>query len=160
MGPHPAVASELARETGISQATLSRWKQEAAMIPAMPSKPGPESKAARRAASSEKQSPKRRSGADKLDLVVRAAGLEGEALGAFLRNEGVHLAELEQWREQAQEALSSPGRRSPSKEVRRLEAELARKDKALAETAALIVLKKKVAEIWGAEDDDTTPKSE
>lgn len=41
-----------------------------------------------------------------------------------------------------------------------MKAELARKEKALAETAALIVLKKKVAEIWGDEDDDTESKSE
>ncbi len=36
-----------------------------------------------------------------------------------------------------------------------LEKELSRKDKALAETAALLVLKKKVQEIWGDEDDPT-----
>ena len=37
--------------------------------------------------------------------------------------------------------------------MRALEKELNRKDKALAETAALLVLKKKVQEIWGDEDD-------
>ena len=90
----------------------------------------------------------------------RAGDLEGEALGAFLRREGVYLAELEQWRKLAANALSGTKKQAPSKELRRLKAELARKEKALAETAALIVLKKKVAEIWGDEDDDTESKSE
>ena len=42
-----------------------------------------------------------------------------------------------------------------AKRIRALEKELNRKDKALAETAALLVLKKKVQEIWGDEDDLT-----
>jgi transposase len=42
--------------------------------------------------------------------------------------------------------------------ARELEKELRRKDKALAETAALLVLKKKVQEIWGDEDGDTPGK--
>ena len=47
-------------------------------------------------------------------------------------------------------AQSAEGRR-----VRELEKELRRKDAALAETAALLVLKKKAQAIWGDEDDDT-----
>jgi hypothetical protein len=102
-----------------------------------------------------------RTGAEKLAVVVRAEGLEGEELGEFLRREGVHLEELEQWRELAQQALQGEAKRlAPSKELRKLKAELARKEKALAETAALLVLKKKVAEIWGDEDDDTDGTSE
>ena len=42
--------------------------------------------------------------------------------------------------------------------VRELERELARKDKALAETAALLVLKKKARAIWGDEADDMDSK--
>ena len=91
----------------------------------------------------------------------RSAGLEGEELGEFLRREGVHLAELEQWRKLAEQALQGePKRLPPSKEMRKLKAELARKEKALAEAAALLVLKKKVAEIWGDEDDDTDGTSD
>jgi transposase len=92
-------------------------------------------------------------------VVVRAEGLEGDALGAFLRREGIHFAELERWRKQAAEALSDAPRLAPSTEIRNLRADLARKEKALAEMAALVVLKKKVAEIWGDEDDDTEPTS-
>lgn len=154
MGPNAVSATALSRETGISQATLSRWKQSAAKIPEMSKKPEAKSKVQRPAATAARQGATKRSGEDKLALVVQAEGLEGEDLGAFLRREGVHLAELEQWRKVAREALGAPKRQAPSKELRQLRAEVARKDKALAETAALLVLKKKVAEIWGDEDDD------
>ena len=49
--------------------------------------------------------------------------------------------------------------RAKIKELRELERELARKDKALAEAAALLVLQKKFRALMGAEDDDTDPKS-
>jgi len=161
LGPRAVSASALSKESGISQATLSRWLKAAATIEPVASKrkwqrsggqPGPSEQPASPTA--------RRTGADKLALVARAEGLEDEALGAFLRREGVHLAELEQWRKLAREALSGTKRLAPSKELRRVKAELARKEKALAETAALIVLKKKVEAIWGDGDDDTEPSSE
>ncbi len=44
--------------------------------------------------------------------------------------------------------------RALRQEVRTLKKELRRKDKALAETAALLVLKKKAAAIWGETEDD------
>ena len=46
-------------------------------------------------------------------------------------------------------------KKADAKRIRALEKEIHRKDKALAETAALLVLKKKVQEIWGDEDDPT-----
>ena len=51
-------------------------------------------------------------------------------------------------------------RSADARRVRELEKELRRKDKALAETAALLVLQKKVHAIWGDEDDDTKPGSD
>lgn len=157
--PGAASASEVSRETGISQATLSRWLKAAATIEPVTSKRKRQRAGRGPVATSEGQAPAprptRRTGADKLTLVSQAAGLEGEDLGAFLRSEGVHLDELNQWRKLAEDALNGAKRLAPSKETRRLKAELARKDKALAETAALIVLKKKVEAIWGDGDDDT-----
>jgi hypothetical protein len=46
------------------------------------------------------------------------------------------------------------------KRIKELERELNRKEKALAEAAALLVLKKKVQEIWGDEDDTMDSRSE
>ena len=40
------------------------------------------------------------------------------------------------------------------KRIKELERELRRKDKALAETAALLVLKKKAQAIWGDREDE------
>jgi transposase len=44
--------------------------------------------------------------------------------------------------------------------VRELEKQLRRKDKALAEAAALLVLQKKARALWGDEDDDTSPRND
>ncbi len=161
LGPHAMSALALSKESGISQATLSRWLKAAAIIEPVANERKRQRAAGHPGASEQQPAPStRRSGPDKLALMGRAGDLEGEALGAFLRREGVYLAELEQWRKLAANALSGTKKQAPSKELRRLKAELARKEKALAETAALIVLKKKVAEIWGDEDDDTESKSE
>ena len=103
-------------------------------------------------------------GAEKLRVVTEARGLSGSALGAFLRREGLHEAQLVAWREAAEAALGAPGRLRPGsspdeKRIQALERDLRRKDQALAETAALLVLKKKVHAIWGGEDDTTDPRS-
>ncbi len=89
-----------------------------------------------------------------------------DQLGAFLRLKGIHSSQLEQWRQAVEEAslkaLSGTKKKSKSspeaKRIRELEKDLRRKEKALAETAALLTLKKKVAEIWGDEDENTPTK--
>jgi transposase-like protein len=102
---------------------------------------------------------------EKLCAVLEAAALSDEELGAFLRRKGLHEAQLQQWRDQMLSGLAPAparqGKKAPeARRIRELEKELTRKDKALAETAALLVLKKKVQEIWGDEDDDTGNKSD
>src|SRR5262249_48623407 len=98
----------------------------------------------------------------KLRVVLESLKLSEEELGAFLRREGLHEADLREWRESALEALepASKKRTKETKRVRELEKELRRKEKALAEAAALLVLQKKVQAIWGAGDDDTDEESE
>jgi hypothetical protein len=99
---------------------------------------------------------------EKLKVVMAAASLNEEQLGVFLREKGLHMAHLEQWRMQMLDGLQhgsskqrARGKNEDTKRIRALEKELRRKDKALAETAALLVLKKKVQEIWEDEDDPT-----
>jgi hypothetical protein len=95
----------------------------------------------------------------KARVLTEASKLTGEELTAYLQRERVRLAEYEQWRL----ALDEGGAASTSttKRIRQLERELARKEKALAEAAALLVLKKKVDTLYGEdEDDDTTGQSE
>ena len=133
-------SSQLARETGVRQQNLSRWLQEARSLPVMADKPKP----AVRAWTVEQ----------KVRVLAEASQLDGEELTAYLEGEGLKLAEYEQWRL----ALDEGGRASAStnKRIRQLERELARKEKALAEAAALLVLKKKVETLYGEDEDDDT----
>ena len=161
-GPRGKSATALASEVGIPQSTLSRWLRGAQATvadmskgPAQVTDPSPEqaAKAPRRAEDW--------SAEERLRAVLESSRLTEEDLGAFLRREGLHEATLRQWRAAALEGLG-PGRstRSEQRRVQELEKELRRKDKALAEAAALLVLQKKVRAIWGDGDDDTEPKNE
>jgi transposase-like protein len=96
-------------------------------------------------------SPREWTAAEKLRVVAAAAGLRDEELGECLRREGIHLAQLEEWRADIFAALGSAGPRPKSpdaKRVRELERELARKEKALAEVTALLVLEKKAQALF------------
>jgi hypothetical protein len=104
---------------------------------------------------------------EKLRLLQIAEGLSDAELGAFLRREGVSDVQLKRWRTEVEAALERPKRkrrtdreRELERAVKVLERELRRKDKALAETAALLVLKKKMQEIWGDADDDTDEETD
>ncbi|MEY4546461.1 MAG: hypothetical protein RL685_2656 [Pseudomonadota bacterium] len=98
---------------------------------------------------------------ERLRAVMEASRLSEEELGAFLRREGISEAVLAEWKAAMLEALSSQRKATgDARKVRELEKQLRRKDKALAEAAALLVLQKKVQTIWGDKDDDTKPKSD
>jgi transposase-like protein len=154
-GPGGLSANALSKEIGVPQATLSRWLRSASNVGTMSSE------------SSKKQSGGRSSWSpeEKLAMLARAGGLEGEALGAFLRAEGLHKSTLDAWRRAAAEALREGKPRGPvkkgteAKRLAELERELRRKDKALAEMAALITLQKKMRAIWGDEEGSTTRSS-
>ena len=97
---------------------------------------------------------------EKLKVVAEAVGLDDTELGVLLRREGLHEAQLDLWRKALLGSLDKPGRKDPSvtqerRRIRKLERELKRKDKALAETAALLVLQGKARALWGDEGDDT-----
>jgi hypothetical protein len=82
----------------------------------------------------------RRSVEQKARVVADASNLSGEQVMAYLAEQGVQLAEFERWRTALQE---EPQRSTgANRRIRQLERELARKEKALAEAAALLVLKK------------------
>jgi len=136
-------ARQLARETGISQETLSRWLREARTLPDVPKR---------------KRQSKSWSIDEKIRVLSEASKVTGAQLAALLEREGLLLAELEQWRL----ALGDEAKASvaTTKQMRKLERELARKEKALAEAAALLVLKKKVEHLWAGEDDDTDEESD
>jgi transposase len=141
-GKDAVSARQLAVETGLRQQTLSRWLQEASSLPVMPAK-----------------RPKREwSIEEKIRILAKASALSGAELTDFLQREGVLQAEYEQWRL----ALGEEGRASLAtvKRIRTLERELARKEKALAEAAALLVLKKKLRALGEDEGDGTDEEHE
>lgn len=158
VGAHAVSATALSAEVGISQGTLSRWLKQAATIPSTMSSADNDTKA-------HDWSPEQ-----KVAFVLESAAVANAELGAFLRRRGVLEAQLDEWRKQVTDgavaSMRPPTRgdreaaAADSKKIRQLERELLRKDKALAETAALLVLKKKAQAIWGDEDDDTDPKSD
>jgi hypothetical protein len=86
-------------------------------------------------------------------VVIEAGKLDEESLGRYLREKGLHTVNLQQWRQEVLEALEGKrknGKADPrDKRIRELERELKRKESALAEAAALLVLKKKAHDIWG-----------
>jgi transposase-like protein len=102
---------------------------------------------------------------EKLQAVIEAESLCAEELGAFLRRTGLHEAQLQEWRTiilaglRGQPLRPSASAGAEGRRIRELEKELDRKDKALAETAALLVLKKKAHDIWGDADAPTGKKS-
>lgn len=156
--PDASSARALAEEEGLCQSTLSRWLRNAGKLGDMKKKnhhSEPEEKTTRR--------PQDWSLLEKWRVLVEAASMPSEDLGAFLRREGLHESRLEQWRHAALEALEAPRPRRKQteerKRIKELERELRRKERALAETAALLVLKKKAQAIWGDEDDDTNRRN-
>jgi transposase-like protein len=158
--PGAMSANALARESGISQATLSQWLLDAAKLDAM------KRTTRKHDALDRPATPQDRTADERLQLMMEAARLSDEELGAFLREHGLHEAQLQEWRQAALDALA-PRRSHQTPETRQLkqrlaatERELRRKEKALAEAAALLVLKKKVQDLWGDADDDTPGKSE
>ena len=155
--PGAVSANSLAPEVGLSQSTLSRWLREARTVSRMSKK----SRGSRKQSSS--GSSQTWSAEEKFRVVVESRDLSEEDLGAFLRKEGVHQVQLEEWAEAMYSSLKAPKKSrtasAETKRIKKLEKELRRKEKALAEVAALLILQKKVREIWGDEDDDTEPRS-
>lgn len=160
LSPNGKSASEVARELGLAQSTISRWRKQA-LTRSLPRT------MAKRATRTKRES--EWSAQEKFDFLLEAAGCSDEELGALLRRRGVFEATYRQWRQAALTGLCGPQkqtkadakeRREDKKRMRRLERELRRKDKALAETAALLVLKKKLPYLLGVEDSSTTPNNE
>ncbi len=144
--PGGPTVHQVSREEGVSKGALYDWVHKSRSTESM-SKRRPETRR-----------PQDWSPAEKLEAVLQAARLSDEELGTYLRENGLHEAHLDEWRQQAESGLG----RAPSgsdkklrKENQRLSKELSRKDRALAEAAALLVLSKKARALWGEEGENT-----
>jgi len=160
-GPGAWSALALSKESGVSQSALSRWVREAKSddmtIREEKGRPVPQKR-------------RRWTAERKLDMVMRAYSSTGDELGALLRTEGLHEEQLAEFRDEVKEAAIMGLRKAKKtrkhlhpaeKELRLVKKELARKERALAETAALLVLQGKVQAFFGeSEEGDTTESSD
>lgn len=92
----------------------------------------------------------------KMSLVLEARGLRDEELGRWLREKGLHESQLSAWEKEIESFLNHSEDRGEreklQQENKELKRELYRKDKALAEMTALVVLKKKLEALLGEEE--------
>jgi transposase-like protein len=90
------------------------------------------------------------SSSDKFNIVIETAHMNQADLSAYCRSKGLYPEQIEAWRTQCRQAntnLSPQADRKKfneqNKEIQQLKSELNRKEKALAEAATLLILKKK-----------------
>jgi transposase-like protein len=139
--PQRQSVAQISEELDIHVATLYNWRKawrlQGEVVPA-----------------SEKE-PEGWSAADKFTVVMETAGLNATELSAYCRERGLFPEQVERWRQAAQDANEKPLltlreqkkleklRAQDQREIKALKKELQRKEKAMAERAALLVLRKK-----------------
>lgn len=139
--PESAPAEEVALEVGVSASTLERWHSQA-----LAQTPGKKVWTA----------------AARFDAVLVTAAMDEAGKAAWCRANGVYLKDLLSWRDSATQALAAPEevRASPNqtkqdrRRIKELERDLRRKNAALAETTALLVLSKKLEAIFHKDEDE------
>jgi len=144
--PDAAHIPDLSKETNIPTNTLYTWR----------------SKIMKNNPTSNKKS-SNWSSSDKFQAVLETASLSELETAKYCREKGIHVEELKNWIKQCQNAnefkYEDPKElknnlKKEQKKSKELEKELREKEKALAETAALLVLRKKARAIWGDPEDD------
>jgi transposase-like protein len=139
--PGAQSATSLGKEVGVAQSTLSRWLRERGSVAGT----GGEMREGKAQVWNAEQ---------KLEALLEYERLNEEERGKFLRGKGLHEAHLARWKKEFIEGLKLKpfvgGKNDPQrKRIAALEKELRRKEAALAEAAALLVLKKRADAIWG-----------
>jgi len=153
MSPHHRQSrAQISAELGIHFVTLYDWRKawrlQGEVVPA-----------------SEKD-PEGWGATDKFTVVLETAGLNATELSAYCRERGLYPQQVERWRQASQDANEQPVltlqeqkelerlRAQDQKEIKRLKQELRRKEKALAEAAALLIASKKIEAFWGEDGHD------
>lgn len=139
--PESASVDVLAQQIGVSAATLERWRSQALAEPS---------------------TDRVWTAAARMEAVIATAAMDESARSAWCREKGVYPQQLQQWRQSATQALAQPGEAHAGsrqslherRRIQELERELRRKDKALAEAAALLVLSKKVEAIFNKGEEE------
>jgi hypothetical protein len=138
---------EVARVLGVSSWSLYHWSKDYGSREAM----------------KKNRRPGDRSISEKLKAVIEFEGLDVEKQGEYLRREGLQSEHIAAWKQSMEAGLEGGGGLTATvrsewaadkKKIKELEKDLRRKDRALAETTALLVLKKKADLIWGSGDNE------
>ncbi len=138
----------ISEELGIPDATLHGWKKQYLM------KEDPDAI---------KTLPENWTAEEKFAAVLHTATLSEVELNAYCRENGLYPAHIKSWREacirgnnpQDKNLRRTAVYRKDKRKIQALEKELKYKEKALAEAAALLVLKKKYEALWEDEEDDS-----
>jgi transposase-like protein len=147
--PHNKPIPQIAKEEGISEGTLYNWRNAA--------------RGEGRLMPDGDITPAGWSARDKFAAVVETAAMNEAELSAYCRQRGLYAEQIEQWREACEQANDwdrtqnqrlKATRKADEKRIKELELDLRKKEKALAETAALLVLRKKAQAIWGDAEDE------
>ena len=148
MPPRNKTIRDIAKEEGITEATLYRWRKEARrrgkFLP------------------SESSTPEGWTSEDKFSAVLETASMNQQQIAEYCRKRGIYPEQIVEWREacknandweEEQQKKIRKSLTSKNKKIRALEKELNRKEKALAEAAAMVWLKKKAIELWGEDEE-------
>lgn len=147
--PNNESITKISREEGISEQTLRNWRDKA--------------RADGTAAPGTDAVPDDWSTQDKFLIVVETASISEAELAEYARKKGLYVEQIKAWRDACMNANEGVAKQAAelSKKLkeseranRRLQKELERKEKALAETAALLVLRKKADAIWGDPEEE------
>lgn len=145
MPPSNRSVTAVSRETGISAPSLYAWKKQFRdQGHLMPKKPGP---------------PDQWDSKAKLAALIHTSLMSEAERSAYCREHGLYVEQLDAWKGafEAMDATDPTERTALARErqkSRELARELQRKEKALAEAAALLTLSKKARAIWGTDADD------
>jgi transposase-like protein len=149
MSPYPPTIVVLSKQEGISEATLYNWRKQLRQE----GRPVPE----------HDRTSENWSAQTKFAVVVETAAMTETELAEYCRGKGLYPEQVKAWRDtaiasqdesQQATAASQQQGRDYRKQIKRLETDLARKEKALAEAAALLILQKKMRALWeGGEDE-------
>ena len=147
--------SEVAESLQVSLSSLNKW-----IVQSREQAFEPEVEVGLMSQSKEKR-PQDWSLEERLQIIIRCGALSEEEASAVCREEGIYPHHLAQWKKDflSSDKVQSPAEKAEVKalknENKSLKKEVNRKDKALAETAALLVLQKKVNAIWGNDEDSS-----
>jgi len=148
--PNAPSVVELAKEFNIPVGTIYTWKFK------MRNKPNAQQENA-------KQRLNDKSPEAKLRAVIDTMGKSAQEQAEYCRTNGIYSNHLDAWKTQILEGLGSVSTSTKelksenqqiTSENKQLKRELHKKDKALAEVSALLILKKKADLIWGTLDDE------